>query len=73
MCKREEEEERERERERARVDFLKKSFSGYVFIYTVRADINLLTLLIVHSLQILTQVKMMLFSIKTLTKMSMNK
>ena len=44
------------------------------FIYTVRADINLLTLLIVHSLQFLTQVKMMLFFlIKTLIKMSLNK
>ena len=44
------------------------------FIFTVRADINLLTLLIVHSLQFLTQVKMMLFfKIKTLTKMSLNK
>ena len=63
-----------------------KSFSGYVikllffsdkgkskFIYTVRAEINLLTLLIVHSLQFLTQVKMMLFLVKTLTKMSLNK
>ena len=31
------------------------------FIYTVRADINLLTLQIVHSLQFLTRVKKMLF------------
>ena len=64
---------------------LKKSFSRYVikfvsdkgkskFIYTVRADVNLLTLLVVHSLQFLTQVKMMcFFLIKTLTKMSLNK
>ena len=79
ICKRERERERERE-----VILIKKSFPGYVikffsdkgkskFIYTVRADINLLTLLIVHSLQFLTQVKMMLFLIKTLTKMPLNK
>ena len=43
------------------------------FIYTVRANINLLTLLIVDSLQFLTQVKMHFFLIKTLTKMSLNK
>ena len=65
--------EREREREREREGDFKKIFLRIYnkvffsdkgkskFIYTVRADINLLTLLIVHSLQFLTQVKMMLF------------